>query len=325
LVDVQLLRKLFGKKSHAKGIAGISYLPQGIAVAVANYAGNNKLRLSHCEFIPTQAIGEQPAVLRELVNRYGLDKYDCHLVLTSGNYRRVNIEAPAVAENEMSEAIRWKIIDLIDFSIDKAVFDYYSAPVSMRANSSNLLQVVVSPNELIKELADQSTQAGLQLKVIEIQETVLRNLAVLLPENNRGVAVLHLQESSGTILIQKEGIIYLSRNFDIGYRELGLASYTGSDDGQSRIEQNNLALEIQRSLDYVENYYGIPPISGVAVIPLAGNTQELLNILNSNHGITARIMDLSAIVDSDILLDDATQSWCSPVIGATLRYVVEAL
>jgi len=224
----------------------------------------------------------------------------------------------------MSEAIRWKITDLIDFSIDKAVVDYYSVPVSMRANSGKMLEVVASPNELIKELADKSSQAGLQLKVIDILETVLRNLAVLLPENKRGVAVLYLQESSGTILIQKEGVIYLSRNIDISYRELGLNSPDSCDGSQSRIEQNNLALEIQRSLDYVESYYGIPPISGLAVIPLADNTQDLLTILNSNHGITARIMDLSAIVDCDILLDDATQSQCSPVIGATLRYAVEA-
>jgi MSHA biogenesis protein MshI len=63
----------------------------------------------------------------------------------------------------------------------------------------------------------------------------------------------------------------------------------------------------------------------LAIIPLAENTQNLLDILNNNHGITTRIMDLSAIVDSDILLDDATQSYCSPVIGATLRDVIAAV
>ncbi|WP_262967004.1 type IV pilus biogenesis protein PilM [Methylobacter psychrophilus] len=322
---MQLLKKLFGKKSQNKGIVGISYLPHGLALAVANNVDNNQIRLNHCEFVHIPNISEQSAVLRELVAQYSLDEYDCHLVLTPDNYRRVNIDAPAVAENEMNEAIRWKIVDLIDFSIDKAVFDYYSVPVSLRANSSNMLEVVVSSNEHIKELADKSTQAGLQLKVIDIQETVLRNLAVFIPENKNGVAVLYLQESSGTILIQKEGIIYLSRNFDIGYQELGLALQNSRDDSQSGIKQNNLALEIQRSLDYVESYFGIPPISGLAVIPLAENTHELINILNSNHGITARIMDISAIVDSDILLDDATQSKCSPVIGATLRYAVESL
>jgi MSHA biogenesis protein MshI len=318
-----LLKKLFGKKSQTKGIVGISYLPHGVALAVANNTDNNKLRLNYCEFIPTKNIGEQPSVLRELVTRYSLDEYDCYLVLTTENYRRVNIEAPAVAENEMSEAIRWKVADLIDFPNDKATIDYYSVPVSMRANSGKMLEVIASPNELIKELSDKSKQVGLQLKVIDILETVLRNLAVLLPENKRGVAVLYLQESSGTILIQKEGIIYLSRNFDIGFRNLELAALDSGDDTQGKIEQNNLALEIQRSLDYVESYYGIPPISGLAVIPLAQNTQDLLNILNSNLGIAARIMDLSAIVDCDMLLDDTTQAQCSPVIGATLRYAVE--
>jgi len=321
---VQLLQKLFGKKSENKGIVGVSLLPNGIALAVAKKADNNKLRLTHCEFIPTLKTTEQSAVLRDLVALYSLNEYNCHWVLTTDNYRRANIEAPAVAEHEMREAIRWKVADLIDFAIEKAAIDYYPVPVSMRASSNKMLEVVASPNTLIKELADQATAAGLQLKVIDIQETVLRNLAVLLPENKRGVAVLHLQESSGTILIQKEGTIYLSRNFDIGYRELGLALQNSGNASQSSIEQNNLALEIQRSLDYVESYYGIPPISGLAVIPLAENTQELLNILNSDHGITARIMDLSAIVDCDILLDDATQSRCSPVIGATLRYAVEA-
>jgi MSHA biogenesis protein MshI len=246
------------------------------------------------------------------------------LVLSTENYRRVNIEAPAVAENEMNEAIRWKISDLIDFPIEKATIDYYSVPASRRANSGKMLEVIASQSELIKEISDKSKQVGLQIKVIDILETVLRNLAVLLPENKRGVAVLYLQESSGTILIQKEGVIYLSRNFDIGYKDLGLAFPNTNNDSQYATEQNNLALEIQRSLDYVESYYGIPPISGLAVIPLAQNTQDLLNILNSNLGITARIMDLSAIVDCDILLDDTTQSRCSPVIGATLRYVVEA-
>ncbi len=322
---MQLLQKLLGKKLQNNGFVGISYLPDGIAVAVSNYVDNNKLRLNYCEFISILNVNDQPELLRDLVTRYHLVNYDCHLLLTADNYRRINIEAPAVADDEMSQAIRWKISDLIDFSIDKAVIDYYPVPVSMRATSTNMLEVVVSPQELIKELADKSTHAGLQLKVIDIQETVLRNLAVLLPENQRGVAVLMLHESSGTILIQKEGRIYLSRNFDIGYRDLGLASYNSGNDTQNSIEQNNLALEIQRSLDYVESYYNMPPISGLAVIPLAENTQQLLNILNDNHSITARVMDLSAIVDCDILLDDSTQSKCAGVIGATLRYAVEAL
>jgi len=320
-----LLKNIFSKKLKNKGIVGLSYFPHGISVAVANNAENNKIRLNHCEFVPTLNISDHQSVLRDLVARYSLDEYDCHLVLTNEYYRRLNIDAPSVPDNEMNEAIRWKIADLIDFPIEKAVVDYYTVPLSMRANTGKVLEVIVSSTDLILELANKSKQAGLQIKVIDILETVLRNLAFLLPENKRGVAVLYLQETTGTILIQKEGVIYLSRNLDIGYQDLGLGAVSRGDEDPYSTEQNNLALEIQRSLDYVESYYGIPPISGLAVIPLAQNTQDLLNILNSNLGITARIMDLTAIVDNDVVLDDATQSRCSPVIGATLRYAVESL
>jgi len=48
---VQLLQKLLGKKLQNNGFVGISYLPDGIAVAVSNYVDNNKLRLNYCEFI----------------------------------------------------------------------------------------------------------------------------------------------------------------------------------------------------------------------------------------------------------------------------------
>ncbi|CAG7857254.1 hypothetical protein MCAMS1_02019 [biofilm metagenome] len=320
-----LLKKLFGKKKQSKGIVGISFLPLGIAIARSAYTGNIKIRLDYCEYIPALNNAEFNSILRQLVTKLNLYDYDCHLVLATNDYRRVNIEAPSVTEEEMIEAIRWKITDLIDFPVDKATIDYYSIPVSSRANSGNMLEVIASSNDLIKDLANKSKQAGLQLNVIDIQETVLRNLAVLLPENKRGVAVLYLQESSGTILIEKDGVIYLSRNFDTGFRDLGLVSSSNTEDNQHKVEQNNLALEIQRSLDYVESYYGIPPISGLVIVPLAQNTQELLNILSNNHGITTRIMDLTAIVDCDILLDDATQSRCAPVIGATLRHTVEAL
>ncbi|MDP2904042.1 MAG: hypothetical protein Q8N96_13215, partial [Methylovulum sp.] len=63
---MQLLQKLFGKKPQDKGIVGISYLPHGIAVAVADNTDNNKLRLNHCEFIPTLNNDGHPAILREL-------------------------------------------------------------------------------------------------------------------------------------------------------------------------------------------------------------------------------------------------------------------
>lgn len=321
---MQLLQKFFRKKNVCKGIVGISFLQNGVAIAVSKLIENNKLTLIHCEFIATGHPASQQDTLRELAARHNLAEYDCHLVLTSDNYRRVNVEAPTVAENEIIEAIRWKINELIDFPVDKSVIDYYQTPMPVRANSTQMLEVIASPIDIVTEQVEKCTKAGLQLKVIDIQETTLRNLAVQLPENDRGIALLYLLESSGTLLIQKETTIYVSRKFEIGYKKLELDEPFSSGSPTANAH-NNLALEIQRSLDYVESYYGIPPISALAVIPLAENTHNLLDSLSSNLGIAVRMIDLSSIIDCDIVMDAQTQSLCAPVIGATLRYVIEAI
>jgi MSHA biogenesis protein MshI len=320
---VQLLKKLFRKKTVCKGIVGVSFLQDGIAVAISKLTGDNELTLIHCEFIDAGKPDTQQDVLHELALQHNLAEYDCHLVLTSDNYRRVNVETPTVDENEIIEAIRWKINELIDFPVDKAVIDYYQTPMPVRANSSKMLEVIASPINIIKNQIEKCTKAGLQLKVIDIQETTLRNLAVQLPENGRGIALLYLLEFYGTLLIQKDAVIYVSRKFEIGYKKLELEDRNPAPAAVNA--HNNLALEIQRSLDYVESYYGIPPISALAVIPLAENTHNLLDSLSRNLGITAHMIDLSTIIDCDILVDARTQSLCAPAIGATLRYAIESL
>lgn len=159
------------------GIVSISFLQNGIAVAVSKFTENNKLTLIHCEFIDTGKHEDQQDMLSELATLHNLAEYDCHLVLTTDNYRRVNVEAPTVAENELIEAIRWKINELIDFPVDKAVIDYYQAPMAVRANSRKMLEVIAGPIDIISEQIEKCAKAGLQLKVIDIQETSLRNLA----------------------------------------------------------------------------------------------------------------------------------------------------
>ncbi|MFW5442923.1 MAG: hypothetical protein ACKE51_01275 [Methylococcaceae bacterium] len=312
---MHLFQKLLGKKQSNKGITALSFTADGIAIAISLYAENQKPTLIHCEFIPTN---KKQATLKELTEKHQLTEYDCNIVLTSGEYRLVTIEAPEVADNELIEAIRWKISDLIEFPVDDALIEHYPLPLSERVNSEKMLEVIACPKSAIQPLVDLCINCELQLKVIDIQETCLRNLATLLPENDRGIAVLHLHKTTGRIIIEQQGSIYISRKLTMGYDRLGLTDNFLSDE-QIALEQNGLALEIQRSFDYVESYYGLPPISWLAVIPLIENTSELINALNSNHGITARIMDLSTIIEGEILLDDPTQAICAPVIGATLR------
>ncbi len=318
---MHLFNTLLGKKKLNKGIVALSVNSEGIAIAVSQQTEGQQAILKHSEFIPSNNKLDE---LKALTEQYSLSDYACHLVLAADDYRLISIEQPSVEADEMAEAIRWKISDLIDFDIDDAITDYYSLPVPNRANSKKMLDIIASPKSAIEPLIELCRQSELNLQVIDIQETCLRNLTTLLPENERGIAVLHLQKQLGLITIAQQGEIYLNRKLAIGSERLGLGQSFLSEE-QIAMEQSGFTLDIQRSFDYLESFYGLPPVSGLAVIPLEENTQQLLNVLNGSYGITARILDLSTIINGDILLDDATQSHCATVIGATLRNTLQPL
>jgi len=313
---VQRFRSLFTKKKSKLGVVALSFTADGIAIAISKDTTEHSVR--YCEFIPSNKKYE---TLKDLTEKHKLDQYECHLVLATEDYRLISLEAPPVADDEMLEAIRWKINELIDFAED-ALIDYYSMPKSERVNSKVMIEVVAAPKATVQPLVDLCLNCGLTPTTIDTQEMALRNLASLLPENDRGIAVLHLEKVTGHIIIDKQNTIYLNRKVASGYNRLGLNEVMLSDE-QVNLEQSGLALEIQRSIDHVEHIYNLPPSSELAVLPLPENTQGLLNFLNNNYGITARVLDLTTIIDCDIALDDNTQSHCATVIGATLKSLYE--
>jgi len=313
---VQRFRSLFTKKKSKLGVVVLSFTADGIAIAISKNTEEHSVR--YCEFIPTNKKFE---TLKDLTEKHKLDQYECHLVLATEDYRLISLEAPPVTDDEMLEAIRWKINELIDFAED-ALIDYYEIPKPERAHSTAMIEVVATPKSTVQPLVDLCINCGLTPTIIDTQEMALRNLAALLPENDRGIAVLHLDKLSGQIIIEKQSTIYLNRKVASGYNRLGLNEVILSDE-QVSLEQSGLALDIRRSIDHVEHTYNLPPSSELAVLPLPENTQGLLNFLNNNYGITARVLDLTAIIDCDIALDDNTQSHCATVIGATLRHYSE--
>ncbi len=318
---MRILNKLFNKKQTKLGIVCLEFNSEGLTIALSKTNADGTMTLVHCEFIASH---NKKELLKQLSNDLNLEDYDCHLVLSAEDYQVTTIEKPVVEDTEMHEAITWKINDFTNIAEQDLVLDYYELPLSVRANSPILLDVIICDKSDIAPLINLCQSCDLNLKVIEIQETALRNLSIYLPENNNGIAVLYLQKNTGLIIIERQGQIYLRRQLHIGYEQLQLTENHNMSETGFNAEQNNLALEIQRSLDYVESNFSLSGIGGVAVIPLIDNSQSFINFLSSEHRITARIMDLSALISADTHLEDKTQAFCAPVIGGTLRYEIDS-
>ena len=108
-------------------------------------------------------------------------------------------------------------------------------------------------------LAAALQEAGLRIEAIDIAEMAIRNLALHIDRPGRPRAYLHLQAGQTAIEIADGAQVFLSRRV---MQDLD----AGSAAELLRAQMENLALEVQRSLDYFESQYALGPADRLSVI-----------------------------------------------------------
>ncbi len=259
---------------------GIEVRVDGIAMSIAK-AVKQKAQIESCHFLECNA-AERQKVLSEFVSEHGLTGALTRLVLPADQYKVYPIEKPKVEVNELAEAARWKIKDLIDFDIADAVTDVYDFPADALRGRPEQINVVASRSALIKNAVDLVNACDLALESIDISELAIRNVAAKIDEPDRAASILYLRHGSGMIVLVKGDMLYFSRSFDFSLEALNDVSRQ-----DSVIQQ--LALEIQRSFDYFESQLGQVPPSMVYLVGPAPN-MPLANMLGG--GIAARVQNL---------------------------------
>lgn len=305
------------KHRLATGLTGIGLLPNGLCVARIDHQGSSRPRLTVCE-IREIASGDEGRTLSQIASQFGLKRARCTTPLSTGEYQLLLTEAPDVGADELKQALRWKIKDLIDFHINDATLDVFDLPGAALGAKAREMYTVAARNEAIQRRVDLLTQAGIGLEVIDIPELAQRNLASLLPEDTTGVALLSLQDKTGLITITRQGYLYLSRTLNIGYESLRSAT-------DPAMYFDHIVLEVQRSLDYFESHFREAPVRNLVLAPLAEPVSGLMEYLAANLGVTVAGMDLAKLLDSDVQLTPALQARCFNTIGAALRQEVKAL
>jgi MSHA biogenesis protein MshI len=232
-------------------------------------------------------------------------------VLDSRAYSMLLVEAPDVPTDELRAAVRWRVKDLIDFHIDDAVLDVFQMPKRGVGGPNQMMYAIAARTEGVQAQVDTAEDAGVKLKAIDILELSLRNLAVLLDRDERGVALLYLAENSGVLLVVRQGTLYLARRLETGVQTLKNA------DGLRSELIAGLALEARRSLDYFESHY---EQSSLSVIYTAGLDPADLDQMSGELGLSVRSIELAALFETNIVFDDEKSRRCIPAIGAALRH-----
>ncbi|SCZ64960.1 pilus assembly protein PilM [Thiohalomonas denitrificans] len=321
------------KRRSSRGLAGLALTDAGIASARVLQRNDGAPRLVACQFTPARSPEQLPSLLRTLAEEQKLDRTIS--VIGQNDFNLLLVEAPEVDPTELKAAVRWRIKDLIGFHIDDAVIDVFDIP-SQRNGRARMMYAVVAKTHAVRHHIDLLEGAGLDLDIIDIPELALRNLASILPEDETGVATLYLNPLGGMLTLTRQSNLYLARTLDIGVERLSRETVNDADESipeggeigaeqQSKITTSlqrmfdSIVLEVQRSLDYYESHFLLPPVSGLVIAPTEKPIPHLVRYMADNLDIPVRMMDLNALLDIDQPLSDELQAQCLPAIGAALR------
>jgi MSHA biogenesis protein MshI len=299
---------LFKRARHTGSQIGVFATVDGVAAAQVSAARpGHKPRLERCVYEVRDDQDPFARVASRLSGRRG----STVSVLDPAGYHLLLVEAPDVPADELRAAVRWRVKDLIDFHIDDAVIDVFEMPRHARGGTNRMMYAVTAKAEFVKQQIDAIESAGLKLDVIDIPELALRNIASLLEVDGRGTAFLHLADRRSTLLLVRQGILYLTRHVETGAVTLGEA-------GEMRRELvAGLALEVRRSLDYFESHYEQTSIPQLYTSGLEPSDQE---ILAQDLGLPVREVDLMAAFETTEELSPWLQRLCLPAVGAALRH-----
>ena len=253
---------------------GVDFLADGVAVAQVHAGKKGSGQIMRSEFVPAAGQEDQVEALKDWVRANHLQKSMCVCLLAHDDCDIYQVEKPSVDDSELIQAVTWKIKDLINYDVSHAVVDCYPMPVSSK-NKTQQVGVVAAREAVVASYVESIRSTGLELFALDVHDLVRSNLQVVRSSAGQTMALLTLSEDSGLLSIYQDSDLYVSREFKLGLDRLRLVG------GEDTDEFDSLLLEVQRSLDYFESYYGLGAVTDLRIFPQIDATEKLAMYLQN--------------------------------------------
>ncbi len=295
------------KKSKPAGMLGIEAGPQGIALAQVVRVPGARPLLPYCEHLEGSA-DAQAALLEKAVSERAFQGLPTNVLLHPSEYQMFLLEAPEVPPQELRDAMRWRIKDMISQSLDDVVIDCFALPEDAYRGRTRMVYCAVLEKTRMEHYAQLVRQAGLHMASIDITEMAFRNLGSLAGAEGMNLALLRLRTSEGLICIQNGADLYMARRI-----EQGLA--------RAAQDLSSTTLEIQRSLDYFESQLGKGYINRLMLLPMKQDGERAYQGLASGLAVNLQRLDLRELFPGQpgTEMSEAQQAFCIGAVGAALR------
>ena len=301
------------KKRQSGWRVGITPGERETALAIVRRQPNANPLLKHCGIHPSAEVKPEH-ILSALIQGSQLAHAPVSGVVGNDDYQLVQVEAPDVPANELRAAVRWKMRDVVTFPVEDATVDVFDVPSSPRRTQSHMKFAVAARNDAIKKIVDLLEHRARGFDSIDIPELCLRNLCVLLPQDEKGVALLALSEDFAQLVITRKGVLYVARRIELMKRD-----DIDLDESHSDIAAGALALEIQRSVDYYESHFDQPAIHDLVIAPSEPRTRQLVRALTSETSLNIEVFEVERYFEVAPGIEIDTRWPGLIALGAALR------
>lgn len=285
----------------------------------------------------------------------GLKGMPTTVMLRPEQYQFLQIDAPAVAPEELRSAARYLIRDMVQTHLDDITLDVMRVGDGQHTGTAHLF-VVATTNAVARQVLDLAELMHWQVSVIDVQETVQRNLQ---NANAKGAALTQTANAALVVVQGHQAVLTISANEELFYTrrfelpeglmtapwgqvsDSGLGAidaftpveeyvpgYATPDYGVSSPEASagvgaddglqRLVVEVQRSLDLWDRTWVSKPLSGLRLY--AGErTAELAQNLGRQLGQNVGTLDMGALFAGWSRVSPSDQAACMPLLGALLR------
>ena len=308
-----VLQYILDKKKTllANRLVGVSISKDGISMAYVQGNTQDNLTLQAYYFKQTYERHVKQQALIEFVERHQLQGVHCCYVLPLSDYLTELIEAPKVLASEMSAAIKWSVKEFIDYPIENAIIDAFELPLIRASDKSKMAYVVIMHRDLLPNIESLIQTAKLKLKYIDIQETCIRNLAMLHPKNTHGALALRVVKNEGNIIISKKENLLMGRRLEFDVNGFSL----------DKTWLEKLALELQRSMDYCSGMFNVSLANNIILLPSDLPSDVANKYLNEYLGVCVYTMNLAEYIQFNQAATLLEQKQCLIAIGGALHEI----
>lgn len=272
----------------------------------------------------------------------GLKGFNAHVMLRPEQYQLLQIDAPAVAPEEVRAAARWQIRDMVDMHMDDITLDVMRVGGG-KVGSSGQLFVVVAGNAMLTDVLRLGQSLQWHVPVVDIQETAQRNLQTMAAQREgrferANATLMQVNEHQVLLTISANGELYYARRIDLGPGFTGKSwghTHAHAHGGEAAAPEDTLepapaseseddevtqrfVVEVQRSLDVWDRTWSDLPLDGLWV-EVGARTGEMAAWLSQELGFAVKALDVASFFPGFESRSAQERMLCLPLLGILLR------